>query len=307
MMFLPPGKHPFTRFESVFTFLDYVTPDWSAYEEAILDFANRAVAKGVSYVEFTTSASPDLFALIERVEKRTGLVLRVNRSFSRENTPGELDQRLTALLALAENPRLVGIDILANESNAPALEKGQLLYGRLLGEVQAGRSKLHRTMHAGELGDLRNPRDAMILGAERLGHGVNLAHDPVALEYAARNHIAVEVNLSSNLRLTSVERLAEHPYLDYLRLGLPVSLSTDDEGIFDTDIAHECELAIAETDVTYAEFKTMAFNSIRTSFASDSDKQVLTIRLERAFADFERKQAFPETRERHDMSLQPGA
>ncbi|MBL7669829.1 MAG: hypothetical protein JNM39_05035 [Bdellovibrionaceae bacterium] len=94
-------------------------------------------------------------------------------------------------------------------------------------------------------------------------------------------------NTSSNLRLTNLAAISEHPFLNYLRLGLPVSLSTDDEGIFETDINHECELAISQTDITYAEFKQMAFNSIQTSFASAADKKTLLDKLILKFEDFE--------------------
>jgi adenosine deaminase len=169
----------------------------------------------------------------------------------------------------------VGVDFLDNEAKFPALEAGQLLYGEVLRRDLAGELNLCRTMHAGEIGDPRNPRDPMIMGAERLGHGVNLAKAPVALEYAAKVHEPVEINLSSNLRLTSAASVEEHPFLGYLRLGLPVSLSTDDEGVFDTDIDHECELAVGRTDLAYSEFKRMAFNSIETSFASETDKKAL--------------------------------
>ncbi|MBK7961086.1 MAG: hypothetical protein IPK04_07665 [Bdellovibrionales bacterium] len=65
-------------------------------------------------------------------------------------------------------------------------------------------------------------------------------------------------------------------------------MSTDDEGIFEIDINHECELAIAETDISYAEVKQMAFNSIQTSFASAADKKTLLEKLTVKFDDFER-------------------
>jgi adenosine deaminase len=70
-------------------------------------------------------------------------------------------------------------------------------------------------------------------------------------------------------------------------LGLPISLSTDDEGIFETDINHECEIAINDTDITYIELKQMAFNSIQTSFASVDDKKILLELLSKKFMVFE--------------------
>ncbi len=287
-LFLPPGKQPFARFNAVFSFLGYAFPDWKQYDEVLMDFARRAVREGVIYAEFTGNASEDLFKALQVVEQDSGLMIRVNQSFNRTRDLDTLDTSLHDFLNRPGNLHLVGIDFLDNEGTNPALEKGQILYGTLLHKSMTGETTLRRTMHSGEIGDIRNPRDAMIIGAERLGHGVNLAKDPVALEYAAKIHEPIEINISSNLRLTDVEKTSEHPFLNYLRLGLPVSLSTDDEGIFDIDINHECQIAIEQTDVTYAELKKMAFNSISTSFASEADKQNLLRILTKKFRQFER-------------------
>ncbi|MDR3605794.1 MAG: hypothetical protein P4M08_00260 [Oligoflexia bacterium] len=287
-LFLPRGKQPFERFQSVFDFVRAAENDHQDEKTILNNFARRAMKQGVIYVEFTTGFDEEMLEILSEVEAETGLTIRLNKAFSRTKTPAELDKDLQPFLATSQDPRVLGVDFIANESGNPALEKGQMLYGSVLQAVLTGKTRLHRTMHAGETGDTRDPRDAMILGAERLGHGVTLASDPVALEYAARIHEPIEINLSSNLRLTSVKTVAEHPFLDYLRLGLPVSLSTDDEGIFDTDIDQECELAVSQTDISYAELKEMAFNSIETSFASDDDKKALRDKLARSFMVFEK-------------------
>lgn len=280
-MFLPAGKQSFPRFNAVFYFLGQAIATDADFEKVLMDFAERAVRERVSYVELTTEFDPTLIPLLQKVEAATGLVIRINHSFNRTESIEALDQEMQKVLKFAPNSYLVGIDFLDNEETAPAFEKGQYLYGTMFD------SALHRTMHAGEIGDVRNPRDAMVMGSERLGHGVLLNDDPVALEYAVNNRIPVEINLSSNLRLTKVKTIRSHPFLNYLRLGIPVSLSTDDEGIFETDIQHECELAIAQTDINYAELKQMAFNSIETSFAADDTKAALTERLKTDFDAFE--------------------
>jgi adenosine deaminase CECR1 len=280
-LFLPLGKQSFGRFNAVFQFLNYAISDWQAFSEVVLKFAQKAVAEGVSYVELTSLTNDEFYPMLADVERQTGLRMRVNYSFVRTQTVAQIDDEWRKVSSQPANKYLVGIDLLDDESENPALEKGQLVY------AAAQLKGLHRTMHAGEIGDLRNPRDAMILGAERLGHGVNLAKDPVALEYAIHQHEAVEVNISSNLRLTDVPSVQEHPFLNYLRLGLPVSLSTDDEGIFDTDIIAECRLVIENSDVNYTEWKQMAINSIVTSFAAATDKADLLRDLQIRFSKFE--------------------
>jgi adenosine deaminase len=304
LMFLPPGVQPFERFDATFLFIRPVLFDWPETEVAYLDFAKRASRENVSYVEFTTGVSSSsvntLTEILDRIERQTGVTIRINRAFVRTSPDSELKAQLADLFTIQNDPHITGIDLIGNENVRSALSAGQSIYGTVLAAVQDGQSKLHRTMHSGEMGDPRNPRDAMILGAERLGHGVKLEFDSVALEYASLHHIPIEINLSSNLRLGVVESLKKHPFLKQLRLGLPVSLSTDDEGIFEIDINHECEIAISETDVNYTEMKKMAWNSILTSFVNEDVKYWLLKKLKEDFRHFERDE---EIHSRKVMSL----
>lgn len=287
--FLPPGKHDFKRFEAIFAFLPLIADDVPAYKKILWDFAKRASDQKVIYVELRESVMEEFADLMDKIEKDLGVTIRVNRAFIRTRSLNDIEKGYQNFMSNPKQPWVVGIDFLANEEGNSALDKGQLIYGGLLHANLNGQSKLHRTMHSGEIGDVRNPRDAIIMGVERLGHGVNLEYDLVTLEYAARNKVPVEINLSSNLQLTSVVSIATHPFLNYLRLGLPVSLSTDDEGIFNTDINHECELAITQSNVTYAELKQMSVNSIDTSFAADTDKKKLRAKLDKSLVEFEKK------------------
>lgn len=286
-LFLPFGKQSFERFNSVFQFLNSVVSNWDHYSIALLEFAARAKASQLQYVEFTTGFNPKIIPHLEEIEKRYGIIIRINRSFQRTQTAETLYQQAQEFLKLPQNKFLVGIDFLDNEKGHSALEKGQGVYGSLLAAVKKGKSSLRRTMHSGELGEPRNPRDSILLGSERLGHGILLEQDVVALEYAAIKKIPIEINLVSNLRLTAVTDIASHPFLKYLRLGIPVSFSTDDEGIFDTSIEKECSLAIERTDISYAEYKRMAIHSLVASFVDSDTKARLIDQLRANFVRFE--------------------
>ncbi len=298
MNFLPPGAHPFERFDTVFAFLSTALSPTSVGStenliEAYRDYADQLKKEKVLYVEFTTGVSAKYLEEYKKIaefyERDFGIVARFNASFARTLSREDQRKEISEFLETVNSPLVVGIDLLANEKNTPALEKGQAIYIPVLTYVRAGKRQLHRTMHAGELGDSRNPRDAMILGAERLGHGVKLEDDPISLEYAAIHQLPVEINLTSNVKLEAVKNLSTHPFLRYLRLGLKVSLSTDDEGIFKTTINQECEKAILNTDITYAEMKKMSYNAIDTAFVSDTEKKHLFEQLDRQFEIFEKK------------------
>ena len=298
----------FVEFQSKFSYIEALgeSSDFDPLPLLMKDFLRRAKGNRVSYVELTRSCPATADALSRAdLESRTyarenGVGIGVNCSFNRTAETAHVAAKARAFFAVLlanqkagiETQSVRGIDLLGDEDGAdnPTLDVSalgsQAVYACYL-EKRAQGLELKATMHAGELGEPRNVRDALIMGVNRLGHAVKLADDPVALEYARINKIPVEVNLVSNLRLGAVQRLSEHPFLSYLRLGIPVSLSTDDEGILETDIDNECRQAIAHTDITYAELKLMSLNSISSSFATEEEKAKRLEQLETDLRLFE--------------------
>jgi len=137
--------------------------------------------------------------------------------------------------------------------------------------------KVHISLHAGELAPGLVPpeglrfhiREAIDLGhAERIGHGVDLMYenDPQALlkEMASR-HIMVEINLTSNDVILGVTS-PWHPLPIYRAAGVPIALSTDDEGVSRIDLTNEYTRAAMEFDLSYLDLKTSARTSLEHSF-----------------------------------------
>jgi adenosine deaminase len=75
----------------------------------------------------------------------------------------------------------------------------------------------------------------------------------------------VEINLTSNDVILGVKG-KDHPLPLYRKYGVPVALSTDDEGVSRIDITHEYAMATETFGLTYPELKEMARNSIEYSF-----------------------------------------
>src|SRR6202042_1506671 len=93
--------------------------------------------------------------------------------------------------------------------------------------------------------------------AERIGHGVDIMyedHPYDLLKEMATHHVMVEVNLTSNDVILGVKG-ADHPLPLYRKYGVPVALSTDDEGVLRTDITHQYEMAAETFDLTYPDLK----------------------------------------------------
>mmetsp|Transcript_24126 Transcript_24126/g.58280 ORF Transcript_24126/g.58280 Transcript_24126/m.58280 type:complete len:564 (-) Transcript_24126:148-1839(-) len=306
LFFMPtePCCHDFKRFEALFDIagvLLYQDPTKLQYvgDKTHLDFSKRAKELGLSYVEFTATGIPPSREKLEAkfeyfkrlIESETDMTAHWVYAYVRTIYPATINKgwAQTKIELIEENPgeAIKGIDLLANEAAAPALETGQQIYVPILKAVQDGRIQLNRTMHSGELGDIRNVRDAMIMGAQRIGHGVLLKEDPVAIEYARKMNVGTVVSLVSNKLLKVVPSYSSHPFLNYLRLGIPVSQSTDDEGMFRTDIVNECVIAVTNTDIQYSELIQMSRNAVSQSFADDALKATLMANLESEIAAFE--------------------
>lgn len=307
LFFLPvsPEDHPFTRFEALFSIADILLEQDDSTkvyleEKTYVDFAKRAVRLGLSYAEFTKVEIPptrealDRFAELKAlINKETGGKLIANWVFAFVRTiePTSLNRgwarELVDLTKEKEEGSMRGIDLLANELDTPALETAQGIYMPVGAARQAGEIRLKSTMHSGELGDVRNVRDAMIMGVERVGHGVLLREDPVAIEYARANNVGIVCSLVSNRLLRVETDYSNHPFLTFLRLGIPTSLSTDDEGMFRTDIANECRVAVTNTDIQYSEMVALSRNSVFESFAGTATKERLLATLAGELKAFE--------------------
>ena len=153
------------------------------------------------------------------------------------------------------------------------------------------------TMHAGELAPGLVPprglhdhiRDTIRAGASRIGHGVDIMYEDEPFELLrqmAEKKIAVEICLTSNDLILGV-RGAQHPFPIYMKYGVPVAIATDDEGVSRSDMTREYQRAVEGYELTYAQLKQLARNSLQYSFAAPGDKARLLSELDQRFAKFE--------------------
>lgn len=136
---------------------------------------------------------------------------------------------------------------------------------------------VHITLHAGELEPGMVPPDGLTFHirsaveqghAERIGHGVDAMYEDKPyglLKEMADRHVMVEVNLTSNDVILNTKG-DSHPFMLYRKYGVPVALSTDDEGVSRIDLTHEYVRAAATYPLTYRDFKQMVRTGIEHSF-----------------------------------------
>jgi adenosine deaminase/aminodeoxyfutalosine deaminase len=125
---------------------------------------------------------------------------------------------------------------------------------------------LRLTAHAGETDGPDSIRAALAIGAERIGHGIRAADDPGLLRQLREEGIPLEVSITSNVKTGAVRSLADHPLRRIIDAGVPVTLNTDDPGIFETTLANEFETARRFCGLTESEIAQTTRNANRYRF-----------------------------------------
>ncbi|MFB0906478.1 MAG: hypothetical protein QMA98_05855, partial [Pseudomonadales bacterium] len=129
---------------------------------------------------------------------------------------------------VSDEPEWIAVNMVGREDD----DRGHPL--RFLETIRGLRQQypdVRLSIHAGEVDEPNHHvRDTLLLGADRIGHGLNLISDRQTLIQMRHGPYLVEINLISNLLLEYVPEFSAHPFPEYLRLGVPVALSTDDRG-----------------------------------------------------------------------------
>jgi adenosine deaminase len=199
-----------------------------------------------------------------------------------------------------KSPLAVGINIAAPENNHTA-RKDYKTHMNMISIIGKLYPDVKRDLHAGELTlglavpeSLRfHIKDAVdVAGAQRIGHGTDIAYELDALETIKKmkdKEIAVEILLTSNELLLGVKG-KDHPFPFYVESGVPVVLAGDDPGMMRTTQTQEFYLAaVRYPSITYTDLKGFAKNSIKYSFLDPETKEKLMIRLKEQFRLFEEK------------------
>jgi adenosine deaminase len=214
--------------------------------------------------------------------------MRYQAYVSRNNPPSQLFSGLyTAFAAAARSKLIVGINIVGPENGIVAMRDYDL-HMQMFQFFKHQFPDVRLALHAGELALGMVPPEGLtyhinaavhIAGADRIGHGVDIAHETNAahlLKTMRDKNIAVEINLTSNEFILGIK--------DSMH---PVTLSTDDAGVSRNNLSSQYVLFAARYKPSYDEIKKVVFNSIHYSFLSKEDKQKCLQGLETKFSEFE--------------------
>jgi adenosine deaminase len=204
---------------------------------------------------------------------------------------------LNGFRAAAQNGLVVGVNIVGQESQAVSM-RDYTLHMKMFRFLKKRYPGVKLALHAGELalGDV--PPSGLqfhidealaIAGADRIGHGIDLAHErnaPAIMKAMRERKIPVEINLTSNAFISGVEG-DMHPITLYRKYGVPYVISTDDSGVTRHNLANEYMLFASRYKPSYGEVKKVSYDSLRYAFLPQADKARLLAQLDARFAKFE--------------------
>lgn len=141
---------------------------------------------------------------------------------------------------------------------------------------KAKKAGLHLTIHSGET---PQPQSAMwvkdsieILGAERIGHGIQIVNNPEVLKFVKEKKIPLEVCPISNYLTQSYPTYEAHPIRKLINEGVLVTVNSDDPGVFATTLSDDYEVLHRVHGFTTEDFKHCNKIAFDYSFIPEKEK-----------------------------------
>jgi adenosine deaminase len=262
--------------------------DAEALERVTTELVQAKAADGVRYVEIRWGpmlhvarglSLADGIAAVCRgardASRSTGTVVRLICTAIRSHDPAD-NVRLAETAARFIDQGLVGWDLAGPEAAFP----DPLLHRAAYDVARA--SGLRITIHASEWGGAAQVRRALAVEPERIAHGPGAIDDIEVCRELIERNVTLDLCPTSNVQAGIVPSVAEHPLARLHRLGVPVTLSTDDLTVSDITLSEEYVLAIELNGLSLPELWAIDCRALAVAFADEATLAPLRT----AFADW---------------------
>ena len=128
------------------------------------------------------------------------------------------------------------------------------------------------TIHAGEAAGPDSIRQALEMGAKRIGHGIRCTEDPALTQYLIDHQIILECCATSNMNTKAFDQIDSYPIKKLLHMGMKVTLNSDDMTVSNTNLPHEYQLLEEKTALTPEEETTLYLNAVDAAFTTPDEK-----------------------------------
>lgn len=218
------------------------------YYDITFDYLKRNAADDVLYIEMMYSP--------EHAEKVSGIpskehIAAIEAAIKDAETQHGIMGRI-----LMTGVRHFGVEAVNKVAEETVNQNSPYIVGFGLGGDEAGfppklfaeaYHKVHEaglgtTVHSGEFADQNGMLEALKhLPVQRLGHALYALKSPELTAIMKERNIAIESCPSSTVCFGLRDNLSEHPFPEFLKAGLRVSLNSDDPPFVDTTVAKEYE------------------------------------------------------------------
>jgi adenosine deaminase len=247
--------------------------DAEALERIAYELIETKAADGVRYLEVRwgpllhvargLSLADGIAAVVRGTRaaaERYGIVARLIATALRSHDPAA-NVVLAETAAGFRSNGLVGFDLAGPEAAFP----DPLVHGRAFEAARAGGLRI--TLHAGEWGGAPQVRRALDVSPERIAHGPGAIDDPSLCRELIARGVTLDLCPTSNVQAGIVGSVEEHPLARLHRLGVPVTLSTDDTTVSDITLSEEYARAVERIGLSLAELWAIDRGALDVAFA----------------------------------------
>jgi len=189
-----------------------------------------------------------------------GLILCCYRSI-----PKEANITTVELAKKYADHGIVALDLAGDETVYPTRDFAEPF-------VLAKKYKIPFTVHAGESAGSESIKEAVKLGASRIGHGVHLIDDPDLMEKIKEAKIPLEMCITSNIQTHVVTDFESHPIKNFYDNGVIVTINTDDRSVSGIDLTNEYNVAVNRLGFDMSDLTKIIYNGIDALFIPDKNK-----------------------------------
>jgi adenosine deaminase len=247
--------------------------DAEALERIAYELVESKAVDGVCYVEVRWGpllhvarglSLADGIAAVARgtraAANRFGIVARLIATALRSHDPAA-NVTLAGTASGFRGEGLVGFDLAGPEEAYP----DPLSHERAFAAARAG--GLHITLHAGEWGGAPQVRRALAVDPERIAHGPGAIDDADLCRELIARDVTLDLCPTSNVQAGIVQAIEKHPLARLHRLGVPVTLSTDDTTVSDITLSEEYARAVGRIGLSLEELWAIDRHALDAAFA----------------------------------------
>lgn len=164
---------------------------------------------------------------------------------------------------------VVAVDLAGSEKDFP-----NHLYRELF--IKINELKIPFTIHSGEASGASSIKTALSFNPTRLGHGINLEDNQELINEIKSKNILLEICPTSNIQTKAVDNIYNHPIYKYYKLGIPISINTDNRTVSNITLTSEYQLLKEAFGFKNDDFNKINKMAIEHAFVNAEEKDELS-------------------------------